>query len=117
MDNPSDLRNVAVHAPRGGAGRRRNARGEGGRLAEEIVAGAIAIIERTGSDEEVTLRSVAREVGIAAPSIYTHFPDREAILWAVVQVVFDWILVPPWRRRSRASRTRSRGCWPAARPT
>ena len=31
-----------------------NARGEGGRLAEEIVAGAIAIIERTGSDEEVT---------------------------------------------------------------
>jgi len=91
VDNPSDLRNVAAHAPRGGAGRRRNARGEGRRLAEEIVAGAIAIIERTGSDEEVSLRSVAREVGIAAPSIYAHFPDREAILWAVVQVVFDWI--------------------------
>jgi AcrR family transcriptional regulator len=60
-------------------------------LAEEIVAGAISIIERTGSDDEVTLRSVAREVGIAAPSIYPHFADREAILWAVVQVVFEEI--------------------------
>ena len=50
--------------------------------------GALAIIERTGSDEAVTLRSVAREVGIAAPSIYTHFADRDAIRWAVVERVF-----------------------------
>jgi AcrR family transcriptional regulator len=68
--------------------RRRNARGEGSRLADEIVEGALAIIERTGSDEAVTLRSVAREVGIAAPSIYTHFADRDAIRWAVVERVF-----------------------------
>ncbi len=71
--------------------RRRNARGEGGRLAEEIVDGAIAIIERTDSDEEVTLRSVAREVGIAAPSIYAHYADRDAIMWAVVVRVFEQI--------------------------
>lgn len=71
--------------------RRRNARGQGARLAAEIVAGAMAIIERTGSDDDVTLRSVAREVGISAPSIYAHFPDREAILWAVAQRVFEGI--------------------------
>lgn len=59
------------------------------RLADEIVAGAQALIERAGSDDAVTLRSVAREVGIAAPSIYAHFPDREAILWAVVRRVFN----------------------------
>ena len=69
--------------------RRRNPRGEGSRLAREIVDGALAIITRTGSAEAVTLRSVAREVGIAAPSIYAHFPDREAILAAVVMKVFD----------------------------
>ena len=57
------------------------------------MAGAMAIVVRTGSDEEVTLRSVAREVGIAAPSIYPHFADREEILWAVVKVVFDRIRV------------------------
>jgi AcrR family transcriptional regulator len=37
----------------------------------------------------VTLRAVAREVGIAAPSIYAHFPDRDAILMAVVARIFD----------------------------
>ena len=69
--------------------RQRNPRGEGSRLASEIVDGALAIVSRTGSSEAVTLRSVAREVGIAAPSIYAHFPDREAILATVVLRVFD----------------------------
>lgn len=72
-----------------GARRHRNPRGEGSRLGAEIVEGALAIVRRTGSSEAVTLRSVAREVGIAAPSIYAHFPDREAILGAVVMNVFD----------------------------
>jgi AcrR family transcriptional regulator len=69
--------------------RRRNARGEGSRLSEEIVSAALALIERTGSDEAVTLRAVAREIGIAAPSIYPHFSDRDAILRAVVVRIFD----------------------------
>jgi AcrR family transcriptional regulator len=68
---------------------RRNARGQGTRLADDIVRGALALVERTGTDEAVTLRAVAREVGIAAPSIYAHFPDREAIIMAVVAQVFD----------------------------
>ncbi|MER5837266.1 TetR/AcrR family transcriptional regulator, partial [Streptomyces sp. NPDC002130] len=34
--------------------------------------------------QAVTLRSVAREVGISAPSIYGHFSDRDAIVEAVV---------------------------------
>jgi AcrR family transcriptional regulator len=70
------------------ARRPRNARGEGGRLAEDIVAGALAIIDRTGSEEAVTLRAVAREIGIAAPSIYAHFPDRDAIIMAAVLRIF-----------------------------
>jgi AcrR family transcriptional regulator len=53
------------------------------------VSGALALIERTGSAEAVTLRAVAREVGIAAPSIYAHFPDRDAVLAAVVVRIFD----------------------------
>jgi AcrR family transcriptional regulator len=69
--------------------RKRNARGQGARLTEEIVSGALAIIEREGDDEAVTLRAVAREIGIAAPSIYAHFPDRDAIVVAAVARVFD----------------------------
>jgi AcrR family transcriptional regulator len=68
--------------------RQRNARGEGARLSDEIVSAALAIIERTGTDEAVTLRAVAREIGIAAPSIYPHFADADEIVTAVVARVF-----------------------------
>ncbi len=71
------------------ARRRRNSRGEGSRLYADIVSGALALIERTGTDEAVTLRAVAREIGIAAPSIYAHFADRDAILAAVALRIFD----------------------------
>lgn len=83
MNTASDL-----HPP-APARRQRNARGQGARLTEDIVTGALALIERSGSDEAVTLRAVAREVGIAAPSIYAHFADRDAIVLAVTLRVFD----------------------------
>ena len=49
-----------------------------------IVLAALTIVDRQGGTEGVTLRSVAREVGIAAPTIYPGFPDAETILRAVV---------------------------------
>lgn len=71
------------------ARRQRNARGQGARLSEEILAAAMALIDRTGSAEAVTLRAIAREIGIAAPSIYPHFEDRDAIVLAVVARLFE----------------------------
>ncbi len=68
--------------------RARNRRGEGGRLREEILAGATEVLEETGSEDAVTLRAVARRIGIAAPSIYAHFPDRGAIVDAIVDSAF-----------------------------
>jgi AcrR family transcriptional regulator len=68
--------------------RRRNPRGEGSRLRGEIVAAATALLEDNGSEDAITLRGVARQAGIAAPSIYAHFADREAILAAVVAQAF-----------------------------
>jgi AcrR family transcriptional regulator len=37
----------------------------------------------------VTLRAVARRVGISAPSIYRHFADQPSIMLAVVEQAFD----------------------------
>jgi AcrR family transcriptional regulator len=68
-------------------GRRpRNRRGEGSRLRQDILDAAGEILEETGSPDAVTLRAIARRVGIAAPSIYAHFPDPEAVL---VQLLID----------------------------
>ena len=66
----------------------RNRRGEGGRLRAEILRAGTELLDETGQEQSVTLRAVARRVGIAAPSIYGHFPDRESILLAVVQEAF-----------------------------
>ncbi|MGP2438820.1 TetR/AcrR family transcriptional regulator [Streptomyces sp. JW3] len=68
--------------------RTRNRRGEGGRLREEIITAAAELLDETGDEHAVTLRSVARKVGIAAPSIYPHFPDQPAIMLAVVRREF-----------------------------
>jgi len=68
--------------------RERNRRGEGTRLRADILAGATELLEQTGSEEAVTLRAVARQVGISAPTIYSHFPDREAIVDAIVDGAF-----------------------------
>ena len=69
--------------------RTRNPRGQGDRLREEIVVAAAALLDESGSSEAVTLRAVARQAGISAPSIYRHFPDPQAILLAVAQEAFE----------------------------
>jgi AcrR family transcriptional regulator len=69
--------------------RARNPRGEGARLRDEIVAGAVALLDETGDETSVTLRAVARRVGISAPSIYRHFADQPSIMLAVVQQAFE----------------------------
>lgn len=72
--------------------RQRNARGEGGQLRQDILAAAINLIERAGTCEAVSLRAVAKEVGIAAPSVYPHFADREVLLLAILQQLFDELI-------------------------
>ena len=81
--------------------RRRNRRGEGERLREEIITAASQMIGETGDDTALTLRGVARRVGIAAPSIYRHFTDAGAA--PAARVITPPRRAPgrvggPWRR-------------------
>jgi AcrR family transcriptional regulator len=68
--------------------RTRNRRGEGRRLRDEIVRAAADMLDEGFTEDAITLRAVARRVGIAAQSIYSHFPDRDAILLEVVRDAF-----------------------------
>ena len=63
--------------------------GEGERLREELLAAATRLLARATSRDAVTLRAIARETGIAAPSIYKHFANRDAVLNAVVAETFQ----------------------------
>lgn len=74
------------------ARRPRNPRGQGARLRADILGAAAELLEETGDEKAVTLRAVARRVGIAAPSIYAHFADPQAILVAIVREAFAELL-------------------------
>lgn len=71
------------------AGRPRNARGEGDRLRDDILSAAIDHLNVLGPEDAFSLRAVAERAGIAAPSIYRHFPDRDALLLAVLEGLFN----------------------------
>jgi len=66
-----------------------NTRGSGRLLRDEITEAATRLLSRATSRDAVTLRAIARETGIAAPSIYRHFADRDAVLDAVVSATFQ----------------------------
>jgi AcrR family transcriptional regulator len=68
--------------------RKRNARGEGQALRGDIVSAARAILIEEGYESAVTLRGVARQVGIAPQSIYRHFATPEDIVQAVTIETF-----------------------------
>ncbi|SEF32772.1 transcriptional regulator, TetR family [Amycolatopsis pretoriensis] len=65
--------------------RRPNARGQGELLRDEIVTAAVRMLDELGDDEGLSLRAVAREVSIAATSVYLHFPDRDALVLAAMR--------------------------------
>jgi AcrR family transcriptional regulator len=70
---------------RGSSGRGRNPRGQGERLREDIVAATVRLLDELADDQALSLRAVAREVGIAATSVYIHFADRDALVLTALE--------------------------------
>lgn len=64
--------------------RTRNRPGEGAKLRDDIVRAADALLAESGSAAQLSLRGVAREVGITAPAIYPHFATKNDLLAAVL---------------------------------
>jgi AcrR family transcriptional regulator len=58
-----------------------------GERREQIAAEARRLLEAEGPDA-LTVRRLAAELGIRAPSLYKHFPDKAALETAVVALGF-----------------------------
>ncbi|AKS36345.1 TetR/AcrR family transcriptional regulator [Mycolicibacterium goodii] len=69
--------------------RRRARRGAGELLREEILDATTELLLETGHAKEVSIRAVARRVGVTPPSIYLHFADKDALLDAVCARYFE----------------------------
>jgi AcrR family transcriptional regulator len=73
------MKNAQVeHRPQ----RQRNKRGQGERLRDDIIEAASRLLADPSSPP-LTLRAVAREVGVAATSVYLHFDSIESLVLAV----------------------------------
>jgi AcrR family transcriptional regulator len=56
--------------------------------AREIVNAAREILEQEGP-EALTMRRIAESLGIRAPSIYKHLPDKDALEAAIISAGFE----------------------------
>lgn len=65
--------------------RRRNPRGQGARLRADLLRAATDLIAESRGQSELTLRRIARQVGITPTSVYLHFPDIDHLKVAVVE--------------------------------
>lgn len=63
--------------------RERSPRGEGERLRDEVLDAAEALLVETGSTVGVSMRQIAKRVGVTPPSLYLHFDDKEDLFYEV----------------------------------
>ncbi|WP_370940030.1 TetR/AcrR family transcriptional regulator [Amycolatopsis sp. cg13] len=73
--------------------RTRNRWGEGERLRGEILAAASKLLSELDGEDALTIRGVARAVGIAPASIYQHFSDRAALVTGLAEYEFGRLRV------------------------
>jgi AcrR family transcriptional regulator len=65
--------------------RARNRKGQGHLLREEILTAGIRLLAEAADARQITIRAVAAAAGVTPPSIYLYFPDRAALLRALVE--------------------------------
>jgi AcrR family transcriptional regulator len=69
--------------------RRRAPRGSGEQLRDEILDATTELLLEAGHEKLVSIRSVAKRVGVTPPSIYLHFADKDTLLDAVCARYFE----------------------------
>ncbi len=71
---------------------------------ERVIRGAIELADEKGM-EALTMRGLAKHVGVEAMSLYNHIADKDDLLGGMVDIVVSEIEVPdsdgPWRDAMR----------------
>ena len=80
---------------------------------ERVLRGAVAIADAAGI-EALTIRSLARELGVKPMAIYYHVANKSEILDSIVDLVFAEIELPAndgdWRSELVRRANRPVGC-------
>jgi AcrR family transcriptional regulator len=76
-------------ARRGPGSRRRNPRGEGSRLRDELVEAAGRLLRTARHESDISIRAVTRAAGVAPQSFYLQFASLDDLLYEVYAIEFD----------------------------
>ncbi|SMH44429.1 TetR/AcrR family transcriptional regulator C-terminal domain-containing protein [Azospirillum agricola] len=72
----------------------------------DVIDTALALLDEVGL-EGLTMRRLAQALGIQAPSLYWHFPNKQALLDAMADAMLDGVALPddalPWDAWLRAA--------------
>ena len=69
--------------------RRRNPRGQGDRLREELIEAAQHLLATAAHPDDVSIRAVARQAGVSPTAAYRHFEDRDDLVRSAVYGCFE----------------------------
>lgn len=72
--------------------RKRNPRGKGELLRTDLIDAAIYLLANLGPEEPFSLRAVAKQAKVSAPSVYRHFDDRNQLFLSVLQHLFTELM-------------------------
>ncbi len=97
----SRVQTVPMPAEESTPQRTRNPWGQGERLRTEILEAAARLLSELDSAEGITIRGVARAVGIAPASIYQHFSDKAALVQGIVGYDFELLMAAMHKAEER----------------
>src|SRR5215472_15064273 len=81
-----------VDRPKKVANRAPNRRGEGDLLREQLIDAASRLLAAPVVEEPLSLRAVAREVGVVPQSVNLHFSDKTELVRAVIERRFGELI-------------------------
>ena len=70
---------------------------------DEILDATLQLLDEGGANE-TSLRGIAAKVGVAPNAVYTYFPDKSAIIRALVERLFSEIDHDVFADREQPSR-------------
>lgn len=69
--------------------RAQNRYGEGAKLRNELLDATVQLMAKYGSADQLTLRGIAREVGVSPTAIYRHFEGHEEMVVEAVRACWE----------------------------
>lgn len=54
---------------------------------DTIIAAAFSLLEKSPTLEQLSMRKVAKQLGVQAPAIYWYFKNKQALLQSMAEAV------------------------------